>query len=178
MGVAAKCRADLSVSRLAAVLVDGRGRSGGDVGLWRLCSSEKREGIVRLGSKERSMEVSTKEGTRKREEGFWRSVVGLSNLDGGEEAASGESKALKEPSGLSIGEIGDVGVDLLFRRWEYIKEFGAMFVLTVPLGLRSCTQLNLRSSKGGRNVLVGRHRSCRPAAVIKWISCPRRNTAE
>jgi hypothetical protein len=59
-GADTKYFADLSFSRLTAALVDGRWRSGGDEGLCRLCSSEKREGIVRLRSKERSMEVSAK----------------------------------------------------------------------------------------------------------------------
>ena len=82
----------------------------------RLCSSENREGIVRLGSKERSIEVSAKEGTRKREEGCWYSGVGFSNFDGGEDRASGEAEVLKVPTGLSCGDIGEVGVDILFRR--------------------------------------------------------------
>jgi hypothetical protein len=115
-GVTAKYLPDLSVSRLAAALVDGRARSGGDLGLCRLCSSEKREGIVRLGSKERSIEVSAKEGTRKREEGCWYSGVGFSNFGGGEDGASGEAEVLKVPSGLSWGDVGEVGVDFLFRR--------------------------------------------------------------
>ena len=115
-GVVAKYLPGLSVSRLAAALVDGRGRSGGDLGLCRLCSSEKREGVVRLRSKERSIEVSTKEGTRKREEGCRCSWDGFSNFDGGEDGASGEAEVLKVPSGLSWGDIGEVGVDLLFRR--------------------------------------------------------------
>ena len=69
--------------------------SGGDLGLCRLCSSEKREGIVRLGSKERSIEVSAKEGTRKREEGCWYSGVGFSNFGGGEDGASSEAEVLR-----------------------------------------------------------------------------------
>jgi hypothetical protein len=61
------------------------------------------------------MEVSAKEGTRKREDGFWCSVGGLSNLDTGGEETSDESKVLKIPPGLSSGEIGEVGVEVRFR---------------------------------------------------------------
>lgn len=137
VGATAKYFPDLPVSRLAAALLDGRGRSGGDLGLCRLCSSEKREGIVRLGSKERSRDVSANEGTQKREERFWCSAGGLSYLGGGEESASGESDILKVPSGLGSGETGDVGVDLLFGKWEYTKEFEAMSVPIIGLCLES-----------------------------------------
>lgn len=53
----------------------------------------------------------------------------LSYLDGDEAGASGDSKVLKALSGLSAGATGEVGVDLLFRRWVYTKEFGAILVL-------------------------------------------------